>query len=351
MIDSFAALLGLGAKDPVFWMPLVIIAVFFVTLVLGVLLDGFDIGVACLALVAPADLRPRMLALLAPWRDANEFWLFLGIGLMAAAFPQVWPATIGKLYVPLSLLALGTLLRSVCFEWRLRAPEPQQALWQFGFSLGALLCAFAHGYLLAEVALSYKTGLPESGFAILMGCCAVASYSLLGATWLIMREPGGIRMRSVAWARSTIRWCAVGVVAISVALDLSNPGVFLKWGDNSNWLAIIIAWGVLLLSFVSTEMYLQRLLNHSYRATAVPYILVLLILLTVLAGLAYSMFPYFVLDELSLWDAAAPVGTLSLVLSAILLVLPIAIIFNLRVYWRVLGQSKKPRLPTFDPKW
>src|SRR5690606_16994147 len=81
MIDSLAIALGLGTQDPAFWMPLIFMGLFFAIIVAGTVLDGFDVGVGCLALFAPAELRPRMLSLLSPWRDANEFWLFLGLGL------------------------------------------------------------------------------------------------------------------------------------------------------------------------------------------------------------------------------------------------------------------------------
>ncbi|WP_322997854.1 cytochrome d ubiquinol oxidase subunit II [Castellaniella sp.] len=347
MIDSLAALVGLGAQDPAFWMPLALMGIFFAVLVAGVLLDGFDIGVGCVSLVAPAPLRPRMLSLLGPWRDANEFWLFLGIGLLAAAFPYAWSQTLGRLYLPLSLLGLGTLLRSVCFEWRLRAPEEQQGRWQFGFGAGAVLVAFSHGYLLARVVVAYEAGAGYTGFAVLMGICSVAIYSLLGAAWLMMREAGELRARAVGWARRTLRWSVVGAVGISVVLDFSNAGVFLKWGDGDHWWIVSLVWGGLLLCFVLTEMTLQRMIAHSYRASALPYALVLMIVLVLLGGLAYSFFPYVVLDEVTLWDAAAPAATLRLVLSATVIAFPVALIFNLWVYWRMLGRSRPPSQPDF----
>jgi cytochrome d ubiquinol oxidase subunit II len=96
-------------------------------------------------------------------------------------------------------------------------------------------------------------------------------------------------------------------------------------------------------------MTLQRMISQSYRASALPYALVLVIVLIVLGGLAYSFFPYLVLDEITLWDAAAPVATLRLALSAVVIALPVALIFNLWVYWRMLGRSRPPSPPDFRP--
>lgn len=347
MIESLAAVLGLGAQDPAFWMPLAFAAVFVVIVVAGVILDGFDLGVGCLSLLAPQALRPRMLSLLSPWRDANEFWIFLGIGLYAAAFPYAWADTLGQLYLPLSLLALGTLLRSACFEMRLRASTEHQGAWQFGFALGSCLTAFAHGDMLARIVVGYESGPGYTGFGLAMGVCAVAAYCLLGASWLMMREAGELRVRAVTWARRAIRWTAAGAVGVSVVLDFSNAGVFLKWGQATQPWAVGTTWVLLLASFVLTEMTLQRMINQSYRASALPFALVLTLFLVVLAGLVYSFFPYLVLDEITIWDAAAPVGTLRLGLSATVIALPVALIFNLWVYWRMFGRSKAPEPPQY----
>src|SRR3546814_5394786 len=62
----------------------------------------------------------------------------------------------GELYLPLCVLTLGVLLRSVSFEIRLRAPQEWQSRWLFGFAFGSLLTAVAHGFLLAQVVVSYQ---------------------------------------------------------------------------------------------------------------------------------------------------------------------------------------------------
>ncbi|MDS1140709.1 cytochrome d ubiquinol oxidase subunit II [Pusillimonas sp. SM2304] len=348
MIDSLAGALGLGAQDPAFWMPLIFMALFFAIIVAGTVLDGFDIGVGSLVLFAPADLRPRMLSLLSPWRDANEFWLFLGLGLFVAAFPKAWGSIMGQLYLPLCLLALGVLLRSVAFEMRLRAPQEFQARWLAGFAAGSLLTAFSHGLLLAQVVVSYETEPGYIWFSLFVGLCTVAAYCLLGASWLIMRVAGELRARAVIWGRRAVRWSAAGAVAVSVVLAFANPGVFIKWSDGPHWQAVAALWGLLLICFVSVEMCLQRMINSSYRTTALPFFMTLLIFLTMLGGLGYSFFPYLVLDDITLWDAAASVDSLRLVLSGTVIALPVALIFNIWVYWRMFGLSVPPTPPDFD---
>lgn len=347
MIDSLTSLLGLGAHDPAFWMPLAFVGLLFAVVVAGTVLDGFDVGVGCLTLFAPDALRPRMLSLLSPWRDANEFWLFLGLGLFLAAFPNAWGAVMGKLYVPLVVLAVGVTLRSVSFEMRVRAPRENQRAWLLGFGLGSLLTALAHGFLLAQVVVSYQMNDGYLWFSLLIAVCAVAAYCLLGAAWLIMREAGELRARAVFWGRRSVRWSAIGAVSVSVVLAFSNSGIFLKWSQGTDWHAVVGLWGVLLLCFVSIEMCLQRMINSSFRTTALPFVLVLIVFLCVLGGLAYSFFPYIVLDDITIWDAAASVNSLRWVLAATLVALPVALVFNLWVYWHMFGLSIAPVPPDF----
>jgi len=347
VIDTLALAMGLSPTAPDFWMPLVFMGLLFLVVLAGMVLDGFDIGVGCLSLFAPQSLRPRMLALLNPWRDANEFWLFLGMGLFMAAFPRAWGQLMGELYLPVTLLAMGTLLRSVGFELRLRAPREQQALWTRAFGFGSLLTALSHGMLLAQIALTYSHDTGHLWFVSFTAVCALAAYGLLGASWLIMREGGELRARAVFWGRRCVRWAAAGAVGVSVVMALGNPGVFLKWTGGSSTAAVAGLWCGMLAIFICIEICLQRMINSSYRNTALPFVLTLLIFITTLGGLGYSFFPYLVLDELTIWDAAAATNSLELLLAGVLAVLPVALAFNIWVYWRMFGLSMPPEPPEF----
>ncbi len=347
MIQHLASSLSLSPSDPVFWLPLAFLAIFFVTVLAGTILDGFDIGVGCLALVAPAGLRPRMLSLLNPWRDANEFWLFLGLGVFALAFPHAWAEVMGKISIPLFLLAIGTLARSVCFEFRLRAPAEQQDWWLLGFAAGSVLTAFSHGVLLAQVIINYDNSASYGWFLAFMGFCAVAAYVLLGASWLLMRETGELRFRAVVWGRRAVRWFAAGAVAASVVLSLANPGVLLKWSEGAPRGGVLVLWVAILFGFVVIEMSLQRLLNVSARSTALPFVITLAIFIAVLLGLGFSFFPFIVLDQITLWDAAADLATLQFIWTLFLVALPFLVVFFGWVYWRIFGLSRPPLPPHF----
>lgn len=347
MIESLANAVGLEASNPQFWLPLLFLALLVVVVLAGMLLDGFDLGVGSLSLVAPEKLQPRMLSLLNPWRDANEYWLLLALTLFACAFPNAWGAILSELYLPLMGLGLGVMLRMASYELRLRSPDTLQHFWLVAFGVGSLITAFVHGVLLAKIVSGFATGVGYSWFAVFMGCCAMAGYMLLGASWLIMREAGELRARAVRWASRSIRWFAAGVIGASVVLALANPGILLKWSEGINRWWLLMLWAGVLASFISIEICLQRMINSSYRTTALPFVLTVFVLIVVLSGLVYSFFPFLVLDELTVWDGAASQAVLWNLIAILSVCLPVLVLFNVRVYWGMVGLSKPPLPPRF----
>jgi len=340
MIDMLAASLGVSVNDPTFWIPLVFFGLLFLLILGGVVLDGFDIGVGMLLPLVSADERGRLMSSLSPWRDANEFWPLLGIGLFAAAFPQAWGAVFGELYGPLSLMALGMVLRSVAFEFRIRARDELKPRWVFGFWLGSLATAFGQGLVLGCIATGYQVTGEYGWFTVLIGLCVIAAYALLGATWLVMRVEGDLQRRAARWSRHAIRWTAVGMVATSVMLGLANPGIFYKWSNPAGFATVALVWVVMLLCFSLAELCLVRASKGEDFPHSLPFVLCIVLYALKLGGLAYSLFPYLILDDMTIWDGTASVESMRLVLSAAIVGAPVILIFNLWAYRAVFGKAR-----------
>lgn len=342
MIQALSASTGLALDDPAFWMPLALFFLLFVLMLGAVLLDGFDIGVGLLMRAAPAAHRSDLLVALSPWREANEFWMILAVGLFVAAFPVAWGDILSHLYIPLTMTAIGSALRGVAFEYRVRSDSSHRLSWIRRFWLGSLLTAFGHGLLLAIVV----TGYPEPGkyiwFGLFIGVCAVAAYALLGATWLVMRERGALQSLAAAWARHAIRWVAAGMVAVSFALGLTNPAIFYKWTSTNSLIFTMPIWAVMLACFVVMEMALARVSRPNVQKWSnVPFYLCALMMTLMMGGLAYSVFPFVVLDSLTIWDAAAALSSLKLVMSATIIAVPVMLIFNLFAYRSMFSSSRR----------
>lgn len=338
---ELAGLQGVSPDDPSFWMPLAFMGLLFALICAGIVFDGFDIGVGILLGLAPSEERGRMMSLLSPWRDANEFWLLLGLGLFVAAYPFAWGAVLGKLYGPLALMALGTMLRSVSFEFRIRASVEHKPRWIMGFWVGSLLTAFGQGMVLGSIATGYQSDTGYGWFAVFVGWCAVAGYVLLGAVWLLMRVDGDLQRRAANWARHAIRWTAVGMVAIAVTLGLANASILYKWSNTAHVGLAALVWGLMLLCFVLVEMLLNRLPGKADRVSWLPFVLCVLLFFLMLCGLAYSLFPYLIMDDMTLWDGAGALGSMRLVLAGAAVAGPVVLVFNLWSYRSVFGKERR----------
>ncbi|ANY17438.1 cytochrome d ubiquinol oxidase subunit II [Bordetella pseudohinzii] len=342
MIATLAASLGLSPEDPTFWMPMVFMGLLLLLIAAGIVLDGFDIGVGILLQFAPAEERGRMMGLLSPWRDANEFWPLLGIGLFGSAFPFAWGIILGKLYGPLVVMTLGIVLRSVAFEFRIRARTEHKPAWIVGFWVGSLLAAIGQGMVLGRIATDYQSDAGYGWFSLFVGLCAVAAYALLGACWLVMRIDGELQRRAASWARHGIRWTAAGMVAIAVTLGLANAGIFYKWSNAAHLGAAAGVWAVMLLGFVAAEMLLTRLPGKADRFAWLPFVLCVALYLLMLAGLAYSFFPYLILDDMTIWDGSGALGSMRLVLAGVVIGVPVVLVFNILAYRSVFGRERRP---------
>jgi len=340
MINALSASLGLEAGNPAFWMPLLMMALLFILILGAALFDGFDIGVGILVLLAPQQSRPQLMVVLSPLRDANGFWWLLALGLFLTAFPLAWGAVLGTLYVPMSLTMIGVMLRSVAFEFRIRAATEKRNRWIALFWLGSVLTALGHGALVSQLVLGAQQDAPALWFTGFIALCAVAGYALLGACWLVMRLQDTPQLFAAHWARHAIRWAAAGMVAVSIALGLANPAIFYKWSSATNLVMAAPVWLLMLVCFVGIDMSLSRVVQPRYRNLVwLPFSLCLILFCAMLGGLTYSMFPFVILDNLTLWDAAAAQGSLQLVLAATVVMVPVMVIVNLMTYRGLFGRA------------
>src|SRR5580700_10140495 len=74
------------------------------TVLLYVLLDGFDLGVGILFAFADEPNRRRMLGAISPVWDGNETWLVVTGTILFGAFPAAYAALLSAFYLPLVLM-------------------------------------------------------------------------------------------------------------------------------------------------------------------------------------------------------------------------------------------------------
>ena len=95
------------------------VAILAISILLYVLLDGFDLGVGILFGAAREEAARRsMMGAVAPVWDGNETWLVVSGVVLWGAFPLAYSILLSAFYLPLLLMLAGLILRGVAFEYR-----------------------------------------------------------------------------------------------------------------------------------------------------------------------------------------------------------------------------------------
>lgn len=322
------------------WMPIVFLVVMGLAMLAYVVLDGYDLGVGVLMRRANDDDKDTMIASIGPFWDANETWLVLGVGILLTVFPQAHGVILGALYLPVALMLIGLILRGVAFDFRVKARAAQKPLWNRVFYTGSLLASWSQGYMLG----SLITGFDPSGwtfvFNSVIGLALVAAYCLLGAGWLIIKSEGELQLQAIRWARVSLLLTMVGIAAISIATPLVSPSIFTKWFSFPNIVLLIPIPAATAVLFAVIYRSLQRLplrlaQGNEYGAW-VPFGATVGVFVLAFYGLAYSLFPWLVIDKLNIWQAATSPEAMSVIFVGAVVVLPVIVgytIFAYRIFW------------------
>jgi hypothetical protein len=187
-----------------------------------VVMDGFDLGLGMLFPLFPAKAdRDVMMNSVAPVWDGNETWLVLGGGGLMAAFPLAYAVLMPALYTPMIAMLIGLVFRGVAFEFRWRTTSARNR-WDIAFASGSLLATLAQGVALGAILQGvHVEGRHYAGgwwdwlslFSLLTGIALMIGYSLLGATWLILKTEGALREKAyrLSWVLLFAMLAAIAV--------------------------------------------------------------------------------------------------------------------------------------------
>lgn len=297
-----------------------------------VILDGYDLGVAMLMPAGTATEQERMVASIGPFWDANQTWLVLGVGLLLVAFPAAHGIVMTALYLPVLAMLVGLMLRGVSFEFRVKAEGWQREMWHWLLWFGSFVMAVAQGLMLASYITGFQTGFGYFLFGLVVAGGVCGGYVLLGATWLIWRTDGELQRKAVAWTHWGLLWVAVGIAFVSLATPMVSETVYHKWFDFPRTLAVML----LPLASGAAWIWIWRAATAVRKGTALPdwspFAGTVALFLLSFAGLAYSLFPYVVMDRMTIWEAAAHPSSLKVVLGGALVVLPFIVGYTIYAY-------------------
>ena len=326
------------------WLPVAFLLVMGLSMLAYVVLDGYDLGVGILMRRAEDAQKDLMIASIGPFWDANETWLVLGVGVLLVAFPAAHGIILGALYLPVALMLLGLTLRGVAFDFRVKARSHDKPLWNRAFYGGSLLATAAQGYMLGQLVMGFASGWGAALFGALIAVCLVAGYALLGAGWLILKTDGELQLRAVRWARGSLWLSAVGVAAVSIATPWLSERIFDKWFSLPNLVLLApipVATAVLFLVIERSLRRLPvRLAQGNEYGIWVPFAGAIGIFALAFYGLAYSLFPYLVVERLTIWQAAAAPESLMIVFVGACVVLPLIVGYTVFAYRVFRGKAQ-----------
>jgi cytochrome bd ubiquinol oxidase subunit II len=307
-----------------FWVTLLAVSI-----LIYVLLDGFDLGVGMLFGVASDEARRHaMMSAVAPVWDGNETWLVVSGVIFWGAFPVVYSILMSAFYLPVLLMLAGLILRGVAFEFRYRA-ERLRWIWSASFAGGSLVAAFTQGLMVGALV----QGLPISDgryvggefgwfspFAVLCGIGLCVGYALLGTCWLVRKCEDEVRddaYRLIPYLSAALLVFLIVVLVYALA---DNFRVMTRWLDRP-FLFVFPAAGMLAAIMLAASI--QR------RQDALPFLMVAVIFAAAFGTLAISFWPYMIPFSITVEQAAAPHSSLAFMFwGAGLFVFPLMLLYT-----------------------
>ena len=347
-------------------------------------MDGFDLGVgALLPFVARTDDERRVLLnSVGPTWEGNQVWFITGGGALFAAWPLVYAAAFSGFYWALLLVLFALFFRPVGFEYRSKLANPRwRKAWDWGLFVGgtvpALVFGVAFGNLLQGVPFTFDGMLRPyySGsffgllnpFALLTGVVSLSMLVMHGAVYLQMRTEGEIASRARRAARIfgiifiaafilAGIWQAYGIQGYRIAASPDPGSSFSPLAKTVEkaagaWLANYAAhpWMWLAPALAIGGGLLALLLSAGSRGGGAFVFSAAALAGTILTA-GFAMFPFVMPSSsfpnagLTAYDAVSSHRTLNIMFVAVVLFLPVVLLYTSWVYRVLRGKITEKRI-------
>ncbi len=323
-------------------LPVIFMALMGISMLVYVVSDGYDLGVGMLMHRATDAEKDVMVASIGPFWDANETWLVLGIGILLVAFPKAHGLVLGELYLPVTLMLIGLTLRGVAFDFRVKAKDTHKKTWDRLFFAGSLIASVSQGWMLGR----YISGFGEGwNYPIFAGAIALAlpmAYALLGAAWLVMKTEGELQERAIGWARTAWGPMVAGMVLISMATPWISETVRERWFALPEIIALMAIPLVTGIALLTVRALLKTQIVRGPLCW-LPFVMLIGVFVLGFLGLAYSIYPFVVIDKLTIWQAASSPAALKVILFGVCISVPAIAgytVFSYRVFRGKTGELK-----------
>ncbi len=340
--------------------------------------DGFDMGTATLLpFLGKTDAERRVIInTVAPTWEGNQVWFVTAGGAMFAAWPLVYAAAFSGLYWAMLLVLFALFLRPVGFDYRNKLPSARwRNSWDWALFVGSvvpsLVFGVAFGNLLLGLPFSFDNIMRSTytgsfwallnPFALLCGLVSLLMLLTHGAAHLRMKadpivaERAGRIMRITALG--TLLLFLVAGVLVATHVDgfaitqmgptdspanpllkqvTTGPGLWLTNYHTYPWMIaapVVACLCALLAAGLATS-----------RAYAWTFVVTGLMMAGIILTAGFSMFPFVMPSatapgsSLTVWDATSSQLTLQIMLIAVVIFLPIILLYTGWVYRVIRGR-------------
>jgi len=313
------------------------------------ILDGFDLGVGGLHLLARKDHDRRVfLNAIGPVWDGNQVWLVTGGGALFAAFPEVYATAFSGFYTGFILLLFMLIFRGVSIHVRsLRAGKLWRQAWDGAFWGSSVLASFIIGVVMGNIAwgvpiaedFSYRGSLLAQlhPYPLLMGGAVVALFLMHGAIYLVLKTDGDLNTQVRRWVRPTIVGFVVMYGLITAATLLFVPRLVNPFWVHP-WLVVVPVANILAIANIPREMHKGREMAAFLSSAAAIALL--------LGVLGIGMFPEMIHGNgtpgtsLTAFNAASSQQTLATMLALAGVGMPLVLGYTFNIYRVFRGKVK-----------
>ena len=340
--------------------------------------DGFDMGVgALLPILGRTDNERRvMINTIAPHWDGNQVWLITAGGAIFAAWPTVYATAFSGFYTAMVLTLMALFFRPVGFDYRSKIEDPRwRSTWDWCLFIGGfvppVVFGVAFGNLLQGVPFTMDQYLRSTyegnffgllnPFGLLAGVISLVMILAQGSTWLMIKSDGAVRQRARVSATITSFltgilfllagfWVAKAIPGYTIAqfagIDaVSNPlhksvvveaGSWMRNFQTYQWMMVAPALGVLMAFFTAIFAWAGK--------GALAFISSSLTMAGIILTAGFSMFPFIMpsslnpAHSLTIWDATSSQNTLSVMLVAAMIFVPIVLGYTIWTYIKMFGR-------------
>lgn len=320
-------------------LPVIFFAIMGLAMLAYSILDGYDLGIGMLLPLGIETERDAMIASIGPFWDANETWIVLGVGVLLIAFPEAHGRILTALYLPVTIMLIGLILRGVAFDLRVKAGVDKKETWDRAFFAGSLIAATSQGWMIGAYITGLQGGFINWFFSALIALLLPGFYIYLGATWLLIKTESSLFDKALIWAKNAILPMGGALLLISVATPLVSRSIAERWFTLPNAIGLAPIPISCVLIFVAMGWLVTRveLLRSGY--AWLLFAGAALIGVIAALGMGYSLYPYILIDELTIWETASATSSLQFVLVGVVITLPAIVGYTIFVYKTFGGKS------------